>query len=74
MISTAQYKIVTSSYNEQASYQNHLTESVLLSKSYQMFLNMFTYSLIPHLFTDTPSVTIVQAYLFLLKWLKMFNF
>jgi len=56
MISTTEHKIVTSSYNEQASYQNHMTERELLSKSHQMFLNMFTYSLIPHMFIDTPTL------------------
>jgi hypothetical protein len=56
IISTTQYKILSSSYNEQVSYQNHLTEGELLSMSYQMFLNMFTYSLISHLFIHIPAV------------------
>lgn len=67
IISTTQYKIVTTSHNEQASYQNHLTERELLSKSYQTFLNMFTHSLISHVHRHSCSITIVQAHLLLLK-------
>ena len=67
IISTTQYKRATSSHNEQASYQNHLTERELLSKSYQMFLNMFThFANITFIHRYSCSVTIAQAHLLLL--------